>query len=53
MARIVAVCRSDKKGISKTPIDEGFFQADYGLANDARRRDICQSNQRRGTQDWR
>ncbi len=35
MARIVAVCRSDKKGISKTPIEEGFFREDYGLVDDA------------------
>ncbi len=35
MARIIAVCRSDKKGVSKNPIDEGFFQEDYGLVGDA------------------
>ena len=35
MARIVAVCRSDKKGVSKKPIDEGFFQENYGLVGDA------------------
>jgi MOSC domain-containing protein YiiM len=35
MARIVAVCRSDKKGVSKDPIDEGFFKEDYGLVGDA------------------
>ena len=35
MAKIVAVCRSDKKGISKDPIDEGFFQENYGLVDDA------------------
>ena len=35
MARIVAVCRSDKKGISKTPVDEGFFRENYGLVGDA------------------
>ena len=35
MARIVAVCRSDKKGTSKDPIDEGLFKEDYGLMGDA------------------
>lgn len=35
MARIIAVCSSDKKGISKTPIDEGILQENYGLAGDA------------------
>ncbi len=35
MARIIAVCRSDAKAVSKKPIDEGFFQEDYGLVGDA------------------
>jgi len=35
MVKIVAVCRSDKKGISKTPVDEGFLREDYGLVDDA------------------
>jgi len=35
MASIIAVCRSDKKGISKSPIEEGFFREDYGLVDDA------------------
>ncbi len=35
MARIIAVCRSDTKGVSKTPIDEGFFKEDFGLVDDA------------------
>ncbi len=35
MAKILAVCRSDTKGVSKNPIDEGFFQEDYGLVGDA------------------
>ncbi len=35
MAEIIAVCRSDKKGISKKVIDEGFFKEDYGLIDDA------------------
>ncbi len=35
MGRIVAVCRSDKKGISKEAIDEGLFLENYGLEDDA------------------
>jgi len=35
VARIVAVCRSDKKGVSKTLIEEGFFRENYGLVGDA------------------
>ncbi|MFC2017487.1 MOSC domain-containing protein [Chloroflexota bacterium] len=35
MARIVAVCRSDTKAVSKKPIDEGHFKEDYGLVGDA------------------
>ncbi len=35
MARIVAVCRSDTKGVSKKPIDEGWLKEDYGLVGDA------------------
>ena len=35
MAKILAVCRSDKKGISKTPIDEGLFLENFGLEDDA------------------
>ena len=35
MARIVAVCRSDKKAVSKKPVDEGLFKEDYGLVGDA------------------
>ncbi len=35
MAKILAVCRSDTKGVTKEPIDEGFFQEDYGLVGDA------------------
>lgn len=34
MARIIAVCRSDKKGVSKKPIEEGFFKENYGLMGD-------------------
>ncbi|MFC1873835.1 MOSC domain-containing protein [Chloroflexota bacterium] len=35
MAKIVAVCRSDKKGVSKDTIDEGLFLENYGLEDDA------------------
>lgn len=35
MARIVAVCRSEKKGTVKQPIAEGYIAEDYGLADDA------------------
>ena len=35
MAKIIAVCRSDTKGVSKNPIDEGLFKEDYGLVGDA------------------
>ena len=35
MARILAVCRSDTKAVSKKPIDEGLFKEDYGLVGDA------------------
>ncbi len=35
MARILAVCRSDTKGVSKTPIEEGHLKEEYGLSGDA------------------
>lgn len=35
MARIIAVCRSDAKAVSKKPVDEGLFKEDYGLVGDA------------------
>ena len=35
MARIVSVCRSDKKRVSKKSIDEGLLREDYGLVGDA------------------
>ena len=35
MASVVAVCTSRKKGISKTPVPEGLFLEDHGLAGDA------------------
>ena len=33
--RVIAVCRSDKKGVRKEVIAEGQFQEDYGLVGDA------------------
>ncbi len=35
MAKIIAVSRSDKKGIKKEAIPEGCFKRDYGLEGDA------------------
>ena len=35
MARIIAVCRSAKKGIKKEDINEGYLHQDYGLDEDA------------------
>ena len=35
MARIIAVCRSAKKGIKKQDINEGYLLQDYGLDEDA------------------
>ncbi|MDY6911430.1 MAG: MOSC domain-containing protein [Chloroflexota bacterium] len=36
MARVIAVCRSDKKGVSKEPIAEGIINVgDGGLSGDA------------------
>jgi len=35
MARIIAVCRSEKKGTKKQPIAEGVLKKDYGLIGDA------------------
>ncbi|MFC1919905.1 MOSC domain-containing protein [Chloroflexota bacterium] len=35
MAKVVAVCTSRKKGTSKTPVDEGVFDREYGLRGDA------------------
>lgn len=33
--KVLAVNISEKKGVIKTPIEEGFFQEDYGLVGDA------------------
>jgi len=35
MTRIIAVCRSEKKGSKKEAIGEGYLHQDYGLADDA------------------
>jgi MOSC domain-containing protein YiiM len=34
-ARIVAVCRSESTGVSKTPVDSGLLEVCHGLAGDA------------------
>lgn len=35
MAKIIAVCWSEKKGTTKKPIAEGLIKEDFGLADDA------------------
>ncbi len=35
MAKIIAVCKSEKKGTIKEDMREGYIQQDYGLAGDA------------------
>ncbi len=35
MASIIAVCTSDKKGVRKTPIEEGILKKEFGLKGDA------------------
>lgn len=35
MAKVVAINISEKKGVPKTPIDEGEFIVDFGLKGDA------------------
>lgn len=35
MAKILAVCRSERKGTVKTPIAEGHLEKDFGLTGDA------------------
>ena len=44
MAKIIAVCSSEKKGTKKTLIDEGILREDYGLAGDAHA-DCCTHRQ--------
>jgi MOSC domain-containing protein YiiM len=35
MARVIAVCKSDKKGVSKHNIKQGILRENYGLEGDA------------------
>ncbi len=35
MAKIIAVCRSEKKGVKKGPVAEGVVRENYGLIGDA------------------
>ncbi len=35
MSSVVAVCRSDTKGVRKTPVDRGVFKIGVGLEGDA------------------
>jgi MOSC domain-containing protein YiiM len=35
MAKIIAVCSSEKKGVTKTAVAEGTLREDYGLVGDA------------------
>ncbi len=44
MAKIIAVCRSRKKGTKKEPVAEGVIRGDYGLIGDAHA-DCCTHRQ--------
>ncbi len=44
MAKIIAVCKSDKKGIKKEGVNEGFLKEDFGLIGDAHA-DCCTRRQ--------
>ena len=44
MARIIAVCKSRKKGTKKETMTEGYLHQDYGLAGDAHA-DCCSHRQ--------
>ena len=44
MARIIAVCRSEKKGTKKKDVGEGLLKADFGLVGDAHA-DCCTHRQ--------
>ncbi len=44
MARVIAVCRSDKKGTKKQDIKEGLLKEDFGLVSDAHA-DCCTHRQ--------
>jgi MOSC domain-containing protein YiiM len=35
MARVIAVCKSDKKGVSKRNVRDGILKENYGLEGDA------------------
>ncbi|MDO4594277.1 MAG: MOSC domain-containing protein [Tissierellia bacterium] len=35
MGKVIAICRSEKKGTVKTPIEKGEFIEDFGLKDDA------------------
>ena len=44
MAKIIAVCKSDKKGTKKETVKEGIIREDYGLIGDAHA-DCCTHRQ--------
>ena len=44
MAKIIAVCKSEKKGTVKEDVGEGFFEENLGLAGDAHA-DCCTHRQ--------
>ncbi len=44
MARIIAVCSSEKKGVVKKPVAEGVFKEEFGLIGDAHA-DCCTHRQ--------
>ncbi|MFH1624643.1 MAG: MOSC domain-containing protein [Pseudomonadota bacterium] len=44
MAKIIAVCQSEKKGTKKENVKEGYLHKDYGLADDAHA-DCCSHRQ--------
>jgi MOSC domain-containing protein YiiM len=44
MAKVIAVCRSEKKGTKKEDITGGFIKEDYGLVGDAHA-DCCTRRQ--------
>jgi len=44
MAKIIAICRSEKKGIKKEAVNEGVLREDYGLVGDAHA-DCCTHRQ--------
>ena len=44
MARVIAVCRSGKKGTKKQDVKEGLLREDFGLVSDAHA-DCCTHRQ--------